>query len=86
MIARSDIDEALDDVRPLVSADGADLILGAVDTERGEVVLRLSLDGVSCLECVLPPELLHTMITESMTKRVPGLVGVTIDDPRQEAS
>jgi len=86
MIARSDIDDALDDVRPLVAADGADLILGAVDTERGEVVVRLSLDGVSCLECVLPPDLLHTMITESMTRRVPGLVGVTIDDPRQAAS
>jgi Fe-S cluster biogenesis protein NfuA len=86
MIARSDIDEALDDVRPLVAADGADLLLGEVDSERGEVTLRLSLEGVSCLECVLPPELLHSMISDSMTRRVPGLVGVTIDDPRLAAS
>jgi len=86
MIARSDIDEALDDVRPLVAADGADLFLGDVDSERGEVTLRLSLEGVSCLECVLPPELLHSMISDSMTRRVPGLVGVTIDDPRLAAS
>ncbi len=86
MIARSDIDEALDDVRPLVAADGADLVLGEVDSERGEVTLRPSLEGVSRLECVLPPELLHSMNSDSMTRRVPGLVGVTIDDPRLAAS
>ena len=82
MIARSDVDGALEEVRPLVEADGADLVLRAVDADRGEVVLRLDLERVSCLECVLPPDLLHGMIADAFTRRVPGLAAVTVEDPR----
>jgi Fe-S cluster biogenesis protein NfuA len=85
MIAQSDVDEALEEVRPLVQADGADLVLGAVDPDAGQVVVRLDLAGVSCLECVLPPDLLHSMISDAMVRRVPGLAGVVVEDPRSVA-
>ena len=85
MIARSDVDEALDEVRPLVQADGADLVLGAVDADEGQVVVRLDLEQVSCLECVLPPDLLQSMISDAMLRRVPGLSGVVVEDPRTPA-
>ena len=85
MIARADVDGALDEVRPLVEADGAGLVLATVDPEAGEVVLRLDLAQVSCLECVLPPELLHGMIADAFTRRVPGLATVTVEDPRTPA-
>jgi len=84
VIARADVDTALEEVRPLVQADGADLVLEAVDDAGGQVVLKLDLANVSCLECVLPPELLHTMISDAFSRRVPGLAGVVVDDPREE--
>jgi len=85
VIARADVDGALDEVRPLVEADGADLVLTGVDTEHGAVALRLDLARVSCLECVLPPDLLHDMIADAFTRRVPGLAAVTVEDPRTPA-
>jgi Fe-S cluster biogenesis protein NfuA len=84
VIARADVDSALDEVRPLVQADGADLVLRDVDDAEGQVVLTLDLANVSCLECVLPPELLHSMISDAFTRRVPGLAGVVVEDPREE--
>ena len=82
MIDRADLDGALAEVRPLVQADGADLVLGSVDDADGRVVVRLDLAGVSCLECVLPPDLLHGMIAEALTRRVRGLADVVVEDPR----
>ena len=82
MIARADVDSALEEVRPLVQADGADLVLRDFDDAQGHVVLGLDLANVSCLECVLPPELLHSMISDAFTRRVPGLSGVVVEDPR----
>jgi Fe-S cluster biogenesis protein NfuA len=84
VIARADVDTALEEVRPLVQADGADLVLQGVDDTQGQVVLKLDLANVSCLECVLPPELLHTMISDAFTRRVPGLSGVVVEDPRED--
>ncbi len=83
MIARTAVDDALAEVRPLVQADGADLVLDGLDEEAGRIALRLDLEGVSCLECVLPSELLHDMVSDAMSRRVPGLVEVTLTDPRQ---
>jgi Fe-S cluster biogenesis protein NfuA len=85
VITPSDVDDALAEVRPLVQADGADLVLDAVDAEAGQVVVRLDLAGVSCLECVLPPDLLHSMISDAMLRRVPGLSDVVVEDPRSLA-
>jgi Fe-S cluster biogenesis protein NfuA len=85
VIVRSDLDDALAEVRPLVQADGADLVLGDLDAAGGHVVVRLDLEDVSCLECVLPPELLHSMISEALTRRVPGLSDVVVQDPRVPA-
>jgi Fe-S cluster biogenesis protein NfuA len=84
VIARADVDTALEEVRPLVQADGADLVLRDVDDTQGQLVLTLDLANVSCLECVLPPELLHTMISDAFTRRVPGLSGVVVEDPRED--
>jgi Fe-S cluster biogenesis protein NfuA len=84
VIARADVDNALEEVRPLVQADGADLVLQGVDDAQGQVVLKLDLANVSCLECVLPPELLHSMISDAFTRRVPGLAGVVVEDPRED--
>jgi len=47
--------------------------------------VRLDLAGVSCLECVLPPDLLHSMISDAMARRVPGLADVVVEDPRSVA-
>lgn len=74
--------QAVDELRTLVSGDGADLDIVSTDEAAGRIELRLDLSQVTCEECVLPPELLQSMITESLRRRVPELREIVLDDPR----
>jgi Fe-S cluster biogenesis protein NfuA len=78
----ADVETVLAELRPLVQGDGADLELAAVDEAAREVTLRLRLDGVECLECVMPPEFLYDIVSGAMREQVDG-VRVVLDDPRQ---
>lgn len=85
MTLASEVETVLGELRPLVQGDGADLELCSVDEAAREVTLRLRLDGVDCLECVMPPEFLHDAVTKAMQKQVDG-VRVVLDDPRQPSA
>ena len=85
MITREEVGLALGELRPLLQADGADLEIASVDEEIGEVTLRLNLQDVSCLECVVPPELLQVVVSDAVQKYSPGVSSVVIHDPRQGA-
>lgn len=78
----STVSEALDEVRVLVTADGADFELVGVDPTDAKVQLRLVLDGVECRECVLPRPMLEEMVTGMLRTSVPGVGSVSITDPR----
>jgi Fe-S cluster biogenesis protein NfuA len=77
------IAQAVDELRALVTGDGADLEIVAADDASRRVELRLDMSQVTCEECVLPPELLESMIIESLRRRVPDLDQIVVDDPRR---
>lgn len=73
---------AIDEVAGLLRLDGADLVLVAADARLDRIDVRLVLDGVECLDCVLPPEQLRATIEQSLQRRAPGEYELRIDDPR----
>jgi len=78
----SDIETVLEELRPLVRADGGDLELRAVDEAARRVTMRLNLEGVSCPECVMPPDFLYDIVAGAMRDKLDGL-SVVLEDPRQ---
>jgi Fe-S cluster biogenesis protein NfuA len=83
MIAEPDVANALGDVRLLVEGDGAGLELVSVEPSTGTVQLRLLLEGVSCLECVMPRPILEDVATNVLRRKVPDVARVSIEDPRE---
>jgi Fe-S cluster biogenesis protein NfuA len=81
MIDAATITPALDEVRSLVQADGGDMVLTAID--GGTVQLRLVVEGASCVECVMPREILEQIALDVFHRAVPAVSTVTIDDPRE---
>ena len=79
----SDVEAGLQELRDLLRGDGADLELIAVDDSRPAVHLRLDLSRVSCVECVLPPDVLDELVRDGMRRRVAPDLEVVLDDPRR---
>jgi hypothetical protein len=68
----------------LVKHDGAALELEGVDPTAGVVELRLVLDGVECIECVMPRDFLETLSLDVLRRALPDVRIVRIHDPREE--
>ena len=79
----SEVAAAVDEVAGLLRLDGADLVLVAADAGLDRIDVRVVLDGVECLDCVLPPEQLRATIEQSIQRRAPGEYELRVDDPRQ---
>lgn len=75
------VTDALDEVRALVQADGGDIEF--VTADEGAVALRLLLEGAECRECVMPKQFLEQIALDMMGRKVPAIVSVSIDDPRE---
>jgi NifU-like domain len=75
------ITPALDELRGLVQADGADMTLTGVDGTT--VNLRLVVETASCVECVMPRELLEQIALNIFQRNGAGADAVVIDDPRE---
>jgi Fe-S cluster biogenesis protein NfuA len=73
---------AFNDVRALVRPDGADFEVVDIDAESGNVHLKLVLEGSNCEECVMPVDILQAIAQDVMSRQVPTIRTVTIDDPR----
>ena len=77
---------AIAEISLLVQADGGGV---AVDEEvevPGQVRLRLDLEGVSCPECLLPPDLLGDMVETIVRRHLPQVGVVEFVDPRRRNS
>jgi hypothetical protein len=72
-------------LQPLVEADGARLELVALASEERSVSLRLVLDGVECLDCVMPRDYLEQLSLKLIQATQPAVERVVIDDPREHA-
>ncbi len=79
---RDDVAAAVDELAAVIRADGGDLVLVDADVARDRVEVRLDLDGVSCLDCVLPPDQLRQVLQEGIARRVPSEFELVVHDPR----
>lgn len=75
-----DLEQTLLSVREPLQADGADLAL--ISYNDGVVSLRLVLDNVECMECILPKDHLEKVILSQLRNSVPGVQSVALEDPR----
>jgi Fe-S cluster biogenesis protein NfuA len=80
--AGSTFEVAVNDVRALVRPDGADFEVVSIDEAAGHVHLKLIMEGANCEECVMPVDILQQIARDVMSRQVPGVKTVTIDDPR----
>jgi Fe-S cluster biogenesis protein NfuA len=76
-----DVARAMDSVRALMRADGADFELVAVQAD-GVVRLQLVLEDASCAPCVMPRAHLESVALTMMKRRLPDLRSVSVADPR----
>jgi Fe-S cluster biogenesis protein NfuA len=79
------VDEAVDEMGALLRSDGADLTLVEANPKTARIELRLELEDAECAECVLPADLLEQMISEALSRRVPGEFELVLHDPRRDA-
>ena len=74
---------AVDELARVIRADGGDLVLVAADPRRACITLRLELEGVTCADCVLPPDALFETVRQSLARQVRDEFELVIDDPRR---
>ncbi len=81
---RSDSEQdALDELRALVAADGADFETVEFDGAAGTIRLRLLIPDAHCAECVMPRDALESVAATRLARH--GVHTVVIDDPREAA-
>ena len=73
---------AIAELAPMLQADGADLTLVEANPATARIEVRLSLTDATCAECVLPGPLLEQVISDAISRRVPGEFELVLRDPR----
>jgi Fe-S cluster biogenesis protein NfuA len=73
---------AVDELAQIIRADGGDLVLVDADAARDRIEVRLDLDGVSCLDCILPPAELRRVLEDGIARRVRAEFELVVHDPR----
>jgi Fe-S cluster biogenesis protein NfuA len=73
---------AIEEMAQVLRADGGDLLLVAADPRTDRIEVRVELQGVDCMECVMPPSALRDIISASIARRSPGEFELVVVDPR----
>jgi Fe-S cluster biogenesis protein NfuA len=76
------VEQGIETIRSMIAADGGDLEVVSVDPASGAVALRLILEDAICRECVMPREFLEPIALDMLASAEPGVLTVSIDDPR----
>lgn len=77
------IQSAVDEMRALMQADGADLVVEELNVPAARLHLAVDLANVECLDCVVPPDMLRQVIQDAIAKKYAGELEILIDDPRE---
>jgi Fe-S cluster biogenesis protein NfuA len=73
----------IEQLNKFVNNDGAAFELVEVNAAKRAVLLKLVLDGVECLDCVMPRHYLEQLSLTMLRETLPDLQRVVIDDPRE---
>jgi len=76
-----EIRTALAEVRTIM-AGGLDLGLIHLDLPSNAMTVAVVFDDADCQECVMPPEVLTSVVAAELRKRLGDAVAVTVHDPR----
>lgn len=71
------LDSVLEQFRPGFDADGFDVAVGSV-SPAGVVVVRVTHRPDACEECLIPDDMLSSMLASAMQRAVPGVSRVEI--------
>jgi Fe-S cluster biogenesis protein NfuA len=82
-LADTELTKALNGLQALIEADGGAFELIGFDSSQATVRLRLNLDRVTCEECILPPDVLRDVAADFLSRVVPYVAVVEVDDPRE---
>ena len=77
----TNVASVLDEMRPMLVADGADLEL--VDVRDGVATIRLVLGEDACAECIVPRPMFETILTSRISERIADVTSVHLIDPRE---
>ena len=77
------ITAAVEEMRTLLQADGADLTIKELNPGAARLHLVVDLTNGECLDCGVPPDMRRRVITEAIAKKSPGELEILIDDPRE---
>ena len=83
MVDEREVAAVVGQLQDLVAADGGAFELLGVD-RAGRVSLRLRLDAVECLDCIVPPSLLADMVEQFVGSRLREVTRTELVDPRTE--
>lgn len=72
---------AFEQVRAMLQADGADLVLRGI--EEGRASAELILTPETCQECIVPTAILEGIILQTLQEQDPAIATVDLDDPRR---
>lgn len=73
------VDEALDELRSALASDGAGLRVANADDD--EIAVELTFTDETCMDCVIPPPILESIITDAL-QRNGYTQAVSVNDPR----
>jgi Fe-S cluster biogenesis protein NfuA len=79
------ITDGVEEVRTMLKVDGVDLQVLEIDAAARRVRLRLDLSVVECIDCVVSPEMITSIISGAVRKRIRGGIDVIVEDPRVDA-
>ena len=74
---REALEAVLEKFRPGYQADGSDILLGAVEP-GGTVEVRIAIRPETCVECLLPEDLVATILKREFSAVAPEVTEVTI--------
>lgn len=76
-IAHDRIEEALDVLRPGLDADGFTLTIDSVGDD-GEVSIALTATPEACMDCLVPDEMMVSMIESTIKEKEPAVSSVEL--------
>jgi Fe-S cluster biogenesis protein NfuA len=71
------LEKVLDKFRPGFQADGADVVIAGIDPS-GLVDVHLLIDDKTCMECLLPDDMLGQMLAQAMRSSVADVTKVNV--------
>lgn len=70
------LNKGLDALAPMLDADGFELVLGTIDADRVEVILRPR--SAACLECLVPDDVLRSILLSELQKHDPQVESIDL--------